>query len=92
MSLDGSFTLDGSRIAEMKAEQEAKIKAGQQLYAKIKKSSKYFGQGEKNALFKVFVDAGHPETYLVKGGPGGQYRLADVNLFVVVDGVAVRIS
>jgi len=28
----------------------------------------------------------------VQGGPGGQYRLSDVNLFVVDEGREVRIS
>jgi hypothetical protein len=74
------------------AEKAEKVKSGQQLYAKIKRSSKYYGQGEMGALFEVFVEAGHPEAYLVQGGPGGQYRLSDVNLFVVDEGREVRIS
>ena len=74
------------------AEKAEKVKSGQQLYAKIKRSSKYYGQGEKGALFEVFVEAGHPEAYLVQGGPGGQYRLADVNLYIVDEGREVRIS
>lgn len=68
------------------------VRSGQLLYAKIKRSSKYYGQGEKGALFEVFVEAGHPEAYVVQGGPGGQYRLSDVNLFVVKDGRELRIS
>jgi hypothetical protein len=74
------------------AEKAEQVKRGQQLYAKIKRSSKYFGQGEKNALFEVFVEAGSSSEYLVQGGPGGQYRLADVNLYIVEDGREVRIS
>lgn len=65
---------------------------GQQLYARIKKSSKYFGQGEKGELFEALVVPGDPAGYLVQGGPGGQYRLSDVNLYVVEDGIEVRIS
>ena len=74
------------------AEKAEKVKSGQQLYAKIKRSSKYYGQGERGALFEVFVVAGNPAAYLVQGGPGGQYRLSDVNLFVVDEGREVRIS
>lgn len=92
MDIDGNVIMNKKSIAEYKAEQTKKVESGQQIYAKIKRTSKYFGQGEPNALFKVFVDVGHPEAYLVKGGPGGQYRLADVNLFVVADGREVRIS
>lgn len=44
------------------------------------------------ALFKVFVEVGNPETYLVQGGPGGQYRLSDVNLYIVQDGREMRIA
>lgn len=74
------------------AEKAKKVKSGQQLYAKIKRSSKYYGQGEKGALFEVFVEAGNPAAYLVQGGPGGQYRLSDVNLYIVEDEREVRIS
>lgn len=74
------------------AEKAEKVRSGQQLYAKIKRSSKYYGQGKKGALFEVFVEAGHPEAYLVQGGPGGQYRLVDVNLYIVDEGREVRIS
>lgn len=80
---------ESARYAAEKAE---KVRGGQQLYAKIKRSSKYFGQGEKGALFEVFVEAGNPESYLVQGGPGGQYRLADVNLYIVDQGRELRIS
>ena len=60
----------------------------QQLYARIKRSSKYRGQADKlgpdpNALFPVEVVQGDPMGYVVQGGPGGQYRLADVRLFVI---------
>ncbi len=64
-----------------------------QLYAKIKRSSKYYGQTEPNQLFPVYIVAtpGRGE-YIVQGGPGGQYRLADVNLFIIHDGHEQRIS
>ena len=81
-----------SKVEAYKAAKAEKVKSGQQLFAKIKRSSKYYGQGEKGALFEVFVEGGHPEAYLVQGGPGGQYRLADVNLYIVDEGREVRIS
>lgn len=69
---------------------------GQQLYAEIKKSSKYAHQADwcrTNGYgypFKVRIshDAG---GYSVKGGVGGQYRLEDVNLYVIEDGKKIRI-
>ena len=74
------------------AEKAEKVKSGQQLDAKIKRSSKYYGQTAPGELFEVFVEAGNPADYLVQGGPGGQYRLSDVNLYIVEDGREVRIS
>ena len=61
----------------------------QQIYAKIKKSSKYFYQNdfakERNQFpFPVEI-SGHPLDYCVKADIG-QYRLKDVALFVIVDG------
>ena len=96
--------MEGYRIVDMgtpegRAEVESyerskaeKVRSEQQLYAKIKRTSKYYGQGDKGALFEVFVEAGNPAAYLVRGGPGGQYRLGDVNLYIVEDGREVRIS
>lgn len=66
---------------------------GQQLYAGIKTSSKYFSQ------VKLGKELGWPypfpvrlepdkEGYVVKGGIGGQYRLDDVELYVIEDGEA----
>lgn len=57
--------------------------AGQKLLARIRPSSKYFGQGDEGRLFSVAITA--PEEYCVKGGPGGRYRLSDVDLFAVFD-------
>lgn len=62
---------------------------GQQLFAKIKKSSKYYATQSDGTAFPVFIKAGHPEAYVVQGG---EYRLADVNLYVVQDGREMRIS
>lgn len=71
----------------------------QQLYAKIKKSSKYYYQ---NALAQQDPESrGLPfavdicpdlDDYQVQGGPGGQYRLSDVNLYIVEDGKEMQIS
>ena len=67
-----------------------------QLYAKIKRTSQYFTQNEyakRDGQFPFRVtfqsDTG---GYVVKGGPGGCYRLRDVNLFVIVNGLEVRIK
>lgn len=71
----------------------------QQLYAKIKRSSKYEYQnqlaieGEYGLPFAVEIDSYKNDPYPVKGGPGGQYRLSDVNLFVKSDdGTDLRIA
>lgn len=69
-----------------------KVGSGQQLFAKIKRTSKYYGQGERGALFPVFVEVGRVEGYVVQGGPCGQYRLRDVKLYVIEDGMEMRIS
>lgn len=82
-----------AEVAREKAEKEAMVRRGQQLYAKIKRNSQYYGQGKEGALFEVFVESSSsPEAYVVQGGPGGQYRLKDVNLYIVEDGRAMRIS
>ena len=54
---------------------------GQQLLARIRPTSKYFGQGDEGALFPVAVASA--DEYCVVGGPGGKYRLRDVDLFAV---------
>ena len=41
-------------------------------------------QGTDNTLFAVVI-TDFPE-YAVKGGPGGKYRLNDIDLFAVFDG------
>lgn len=66
--------------------------APQQLFAAIKRSSKYYGQTSRGELFPVHIIAGDPAGYLVQGGPGTQYRLVDVNLFIVDNGTEVRIK
>jgi hypothetical protein len=85
-------------IEEVEAEQQAEDREnlrlasrGTQLVASIKKSSKYFGQGKEGARFPVSIqDPGY--EYVVRGGPGGQYRLADVNLFALVGDKQVKLT
>lgn len=104
--------MDGYEIVDMKTEEgrskvetyerekEKAIKVGQQLYAKIKKSSKYYNQNnwciQQPERFGAFPFAVRicPDfrDYCVQGGPGGQYRLADVNLFVIENGKELRIA
>lgn len=81
-----------AEIERYEAERAEKVTTGQQLYAKIKRSSKYYGQTGKCALFPVYVIHGGAGGYVIQGGPGGQYRLEDVNLFVVDDGREMRIA
>ena len=95
-------TPDGRiKIEQYEQEQAEKIKRGQQLYAKIKRSSKYCYQNDRAIAdpkrwggfpFPVFVEAGDPMGYIVQGGPGGQYRLSDVRLYVIENGRELKIS
>lgn len=70
---------------------------GQQLYAEIKKSSKYASQADWARRegwpypFPVRIASDGGGDYVVKGGVGGQYRLADVNLYVIEDGQKFRV-
>jgi hypothetical protein len=70
---------------------------GQQLYAEIKKSSQYAHQAEwcRNQgygyPFKVRIREAS-DGYVVKGGVGGQYSLADVNLYVLEGGKKIRVK
>jgi hypothetical protein len=69
-----------------------------QLFAEIKKSSKYAHQADwcRNGTygypFRVVVEADGAGDYIVHGGPGGRYRLSDVNLYVMNGGKKTRIS
>lgn len=64
----------------------------QQIYARIKRSSRYYGQGDRGELFDVMIKAAGGDEYVVHGGPGGRYRLRDVNLFVGTGEKQVRIA
>lgn len=69
--------------------------AGTQLAASIKKTSKYFGQGKEGERFPVSIqvwDSRYADLYVVRGGPGGQYRLADVDLFAMVGDCQVKLT
>ncbi len=80
-------------VAEYDRKFKDTLTKGQQLYAKIKRSSKYFGQTGRNEIFPVRVmNTQIYGEYNVQGGPGGQYRLSDVNLFVIHGGHPQRIA
>ena len=68
----------------------------QQIYAKIKKSSKYAGQAvlaKRDGVYPFPVNfSDDRDGYVVKGGPGGQYRLKDVSLFVQAGGNQIKIK
>lgn len=70
-------------FAASEARQAVLTEQGQRLLARIRPSSKYYGQGEEGALFAVCI--GPSGEYSVLGGPGGQYRLSDVDLFAIFD-------
>ena len=64
---------------------------GQKYFAKIRKGSKYEGQNAWAKLrprqyglpFPVqLTEEGPLDQYCVKGGPGGQYRPEDLDLYV----------
>ena len=63
-----------------------------QLYASIKKGSKYYGQTSPGELFEIRIVPDGDDPWVVKGGPGGQYWLSDVSLFVVSNNKKIKIS
>lgn len=70
----------------------------QQLYAEIKKSSKYANQAvlaQRQGMpypFQVHIEDDQ-DGYVVLGGYGGRYRLEDVDLFVIDEqGRQIRIN
>ena len=70
-------------FAAIEARQVVLTHDGQKLLARIRPTSKYYGQGDEGTLFPVCI--GPAGEYCVLGGPGGQYRLLDVDLFAVFD-------
>ncbi|MNP57100.1 hypothetical protein D3C76_1518960 [compost metagenome] len=63
---------------------------GQQLYARIRKTSKYAHQTDK--LFEVRVGKAPYDDFVVHGGPGGVYALRDVHFYVLVDGKPMKLA
>lgn len=63
---------------------------GQQLHARIKKSSEYAHQTDQ--LFPVRVGTPPYGNYAVHGGPGGVYRLSDVEFYIIEDGKQYRLK
>ena len=51
------------------------------LLAIIRRRSKYYGQTIPGERFSVSIQSDNLGGYVVAGGPGGQYRLADVELY-----------
>lgn len=66
--------------------------ASRQLYAEIRRESEYSHQTDKGELFPVRLAEGPASGHIVIGGPGGQYRLKDVHLYIKHDGKPTRIS
>ena len=75
----------------------------QQLYAKIKKTSDYYGQNQTELIdgklqiipfpVEIVIEGlGISRGYHVQGGICGQYRLKDVDLYVLQDGKELKIS
>lgn len=67
-----------------------------QLFAKIKKSSRFFSQNilakrDGQFPFPVVLQPDR-DGYVVKGGPGANYKIADVEFYAVIDGKEVRIK
>ena len=75
--------MDAARAkhAAFEARCEDLMGKGQRLLARVRPSSKYFGQRQEGGLFPVVVAS--TGEYGIVGGPGGQYRQRDVDLFVV---------
>ena len=71
--------LEAERLAEV-ADFEQAWRAGQDMFCRIRPSSKYYGQGTDGALIKCRID-GLAYGYCVQIA-GNQYRLTDVDLFV----------
>ena len=90
--------------AARRADIARRAAAGTRLGAKIKKSSKYFGQSSvadrlagrprtDPEIFPVIVVDDGPRDYVLAGGPGGRYRLEDVDLYALVgDGKRIKIK
>jgi len=73
---------------------------GQKYFAKIRKDSPYVGQiswakarPQIGYPFPVrLTDRGPLDEYCVKGGPGGQYRIEDLDIYMEKGGKLVRVK
>lgn len=71
----------------------------QRYFAKIKKGSKYESQiswakAQKHIGYPFAVrltERGPLDQYRIKGGPGGQYMVEDVDLYTERDGKFVKV-
>jgi hypothetical protein len=81
-----------AKMAAVDAKCQELLGTGQKLLARIRRGSQYFGRGDEGALFPVVVAS--TGEYGVIGGPAGQYRQADVDLFAVFadDAVPIQIT
>jgi len=71
-----STVKSGSETASDDDIWEEQEKDSIQLFARIKKSSKYFGQTESGALFKVTLTDGYSESVHSVSGNFNYYRYA----------------
>ncbi len=62
-----------------------------QLFAQIKKSSKYYRQAAPGTKFPVLLQE-HACGYVFRGGPGGQYRREDLHIFAAADGIEIQLA
>jgi hypothetical protein len=64
-----------------------------QLYAKIKRTSKYYHQHAmvRYGAFPVTIEQDPADEYMFNGGPGGRYRKKDLALYVKRGDKLVRI-
>lgn len=58
-----------------------------QIYANIRKSSEYYASQHQPKPFPIELKQSYKfEDYIIQGGPGGKYRLSDVDFYVLEDG------
>jgi hypothetical protein len=74
------------RLADTQIDESCE--AGQKIFARIRKSSKYFGQGGEGKFFAVVI---MPGQYSVQANHN-QYRLIDVDLFAEFGGEKTQIT
>lgn len=92
MGFDGKRFTDGAVQIAFEAFQAARVPVDSgQLFARIREDSKYHHQ----IAWCISNGIGHPfpvhfraslDPYVLVGGAGGAYRLADIDLFVLHEG------